>query len=370
MKRTKDVLPVDVFTELLKQNLPGLHKARLTAVAIFVLSLISEATVNLQKLSLSGIVDNVKADSLYKRFSRLLIWVMSAKINFGQLVLKLTGQLDSNELILCMDRTNWKYGKRHINFLVVSLYFNGVGYPIAWRLLPQRTKRGNSDTSHRILLMKKVLKLLKPTQIKCLLMDKEFIGEQWFQWINEQKIPFIGRIRDNALVNQKLSVKQYRKTLSRKKLMKTKVTIYGQEVYLSCKVIVGKNRRSELLFTVSNQLQGEPMLDLYADRWSIEQMFSHWKKRGFDFESTHITKPKRLMGLISLIALAYTIVHLWGVRLNNKLAIKKKKHGYLAKSIFRYGLDNFRHTMRILKPGQTMINDILKIIFNEVSFVR
>ena len=338
-------------------------------MAIFVLSLISEATVNLQKLSLSGIV-KVKPDSVRKRFSRLLIWLTSAKIDFGRLVLKLTKQQNCNDLLLCMDRTNWKYGKVHINFLVVSLYIGGVGYPIAWRLLPKRTKRGNSDTSHRIAIIKKVLKLLKPTQIKCLLMDKEFIGDQWLQWLNQQQIPYTARIKDNALVNENLSVKKYRKTLSRKKMMRTKVTIYGQEVYLSYKRITGKGRRSEYLFTVSNEIQGEPMLELYADRWSIEQMFSHWKKRGFDFESTHITNSKRLMGLISLIALAYTIVHQWGIRLNNKLAIKKKKHGALAKSIFRYGLDNLRHTMRILKQGQTVITDILKLIFGDLSFVR
>jgi hypothetical protein len=70
------------------------------------------------------------------------------------------------------------------------------------------------------------------------------------------------------------------------------VSIYGQPVYLSYKGIVGKNRRSEYLFTISNQQQGEAMLELYADRWSIEQMFSHWKSRGFDFECTRITNRK------------------------------------------------------------------------------
>ncbi len=105
-----------------------------------------------------------------------------------------------------MDRTNWKYGRRHINFLVLSLYVNGVGYPIVWRLLPKRTKRGNSDTSHRIALMRKALKLIKPAQIKCLLMDKEFIGKEWLEWLNEQQIPYIARIKENALVNGNLPV--------------------------------------------------------------------------------------------------------------------------------------------------------------------
>jgi len=369
MKKTKDALSVDVFTDLLKQNLPKTHKARLRAIALFVLSLISEATVNLQKLALSGL-GSARPESVCKRFSRLLKWIATAKINFGKLILKLTQSLGIGEFLLSMDRTNWKYGKRHINFLVVSLYVNGVGYPIAWRLLPKRTKRGNSDTSHRIALMKKALKLLKPTQIKCLLMDKEFIGQEWLQWLNEQHIPYIARIKDNALVNGNLPVKKYRNTLSRKKLMRVKVSIYGQEVYLSHKRISSKDRRSEHLFTISNQLQAEWMLELYAERWSIEQMFSHWKKRGFDFESTHMTNPKRLMGLISLLALAYVIVHQWGSRLNNKLAIKRKKHGSLAKSIFRYGLDNFRHSMRRLTQAQRMITDILKLIFTNQCFVQ
>jgi hypothetical protein len=360
---------VDVFTDLLKQNLPEVHKARLRAVALFVLSLISEATVNLQKLALSGLVA-VKPDSMCKRFSRLLIWVAAVKIDFGGLILKLMPPCPEDKFILCMDRTNWKYGKKHINFLVLSIYFNGVGYPLVWRLLPRRIKRGNSDTSHRTALMRKALKLLKPTQIKCLLMDREFIGEEWLGWLNGQHIPYIARIKDNALVNANLPVTRYRKTLSRKKLMRAKVNIYGQDVYLSHKRITGKDRRSEHLFTISNQLQSEWMLELYAKRWSIEQMFSHWKKRGFDFESTHITHSKRLMGLMALLALAYVIVHQWGSRLNNLCAIKRKKHGSLAKSIFRYGLDHLRNVMRRLSQTQRTVADILKFIFTKGCFVR
>lgn len=349
-----------------------MHKARLRAIALFVLSLISESTVNLQKLALSGFAA-VKPDSVCKRFSRLLVWIATAKIDFGTLILKLAQPTEAREFILCMDRTNWKYGRRHINFLVVSLYVNGVGYPIAWGLLPKRTKRGNSDASHRIALMKKVLKKIKPAQIRCLLMDREFIGQKWLKWLNEQQIPYIARIKGNALVNENLSVKRYRKTLSRKRLMRARVNIYGQAVYLSHKRISGKSRRSEDLFIISNQIQSECMLELYAKRWSIEQMFSHWKKRGFDFESTHITNPKRLMGLISLLALAYVIVHQWGSRLNHKQAIKKKKHGSLAKSIFRYGLDHFRHAIRRLthSHARTMtISGILKLIFTNHCFVR
>ena len=67
-------------------NKVTLHKARLRAVALFALSLISEATVNLQKLALSGLIA-AKPDSVCKRFSRLLIWVAAAKVDFAELFL-------------------------------------------------------------------------------------------------------------------------------------------------------------------------------------------------------------------------------------------------------------------------------------------
>ena len=198
-------------------------------------------------------------------------------------------------------------------------------------------------------------------------MDKEFIGEDWLKWLNKEEITDIARIKKNALVNQKASVRKYCRGRSRKKVMREQVIIYDQRVFLSYKRITGKNRRSEYLFTVSNQVQGEVMLELYANRWSIEQMFSHWKSRGFDFECSHLSNRKRLIGLIGIIAIAYTIVHQWGTHLNRQLAIKKKKHGFLDKSIFRYGLDHFRHALRVLESSQTIISDGIRLIFGDDS---
>ena len=369
MKKTKDISHLQTLTELLKQNLPHVNRARLTGIAIFVLSLISETTVNLRKLALSGIA-KVKADSVHKRLSRLLFWLATAKIDFGLLVLKLTNTLKDNHLILCMDRTNWKYGKTQINYLVVSLRINAVGYPIAWTLLPEVTKQGSSKTSHRIRILKKVLRLLKASQIKCLIMDREFIGQEWLQWLDRKQIAYIVRIKDNTLVNERLGVKKYRRRLSSKKFKNRRLSIYGQKVFFSWKHIQGENTRSEYLFTISNRFTGKTMLKMYAERWSIEQMFSHWKKRGFDFEATHITHSKALLGLISLIALAYLIAHQWGLKLHEQKAIKKKAHGYLAISIFRYGLDDIRHAMRILQNGEDRINYILTCIFKNLTFVR
>ncbi len=65
-----------------------------------------------------------------------------------------------------MDRTNWKFGKTHINVLAVGIVVGKFAIPITWVTLPQRTKRGNSPSKHHILIMKKVLKILGSQDIE------------------------------------------------------------------------------------------------------------------------------------------------------------------------------------------------------------
>jgi hypothetical protein len=31
---------------------------------------------------------------------------------------------------LCMDRTNWKFGKKYINILYLAVSFNGIAVPL------------------------------------------------------------------------------------------------------------------------------------------------------------------------------------------------------------------------------------------------
>jgi hypothetical protein len=100
-------------------------------------------------------------------------------------------------------------------------------------------------------------------------MDKEFIGQEWLQWLDRKQIAYIVRIKDNALANERLSVKKYRRKLSSKKFKNRRLFIHGQKVFFSWKRITGENARSEFLFVISNRFQAKEMLNLYARRWSI-----------------------------------------------------------------------------------------------------
>ena len=104
-----------------------------------------------------------------------------------------------------MDRTNWKFGKSHINILFVTVILNGVGLPIAWRMLPKKTKRGNSNSRHRIRLMKDVLAILPIEDIRALTMDREFVGGKWLAWLRLMEVPIRVRLRLGCLILQGIS---------------------------------------------------------------------------------------------------------------------------------------------------------------------
>jgi len=86
-------------------------------------------------------------------------------------------------IILAMDRTNWKIGKKNINFLTLALVYKGVAIPLMWICLD---KQGNSNTKERIAFFKRFFEIIDRKQVAFLLADREFIGEAWFGYIVNQ----------------------------------------------------------------------------------------------------------------------------------------------------------------------------------------
>src|SRR5215213_9329146 len=86
-------------------------------------------------------------------------------------------------------------------------------------------------------------------------------------------------------------------------------------------------------------------LEDYAKRWEIETLFGCLKTRGFCLEATHVTDTERLRKLVGLLALAFCWAHLAGEWLAHQEPLQIKKHGRLAKSIFRHGFDHLRRIL-------------------------
>ena len=87
-----------------------------------------------------------------------------------------------------------------------------------------------------------------------------------------------------------------------------------------------------------------------------------FKTRGFCLESTHFTDSERLSKLLALMSLALCWAIKTGEWLHQHRSIKVKKHGRLAKSIFRYGLDYLRSIVTDLDLKQSEFLQSLKFL--------
>ena len=110
--------------------------------------------------------------------------------------------------------------------------------------------------------------------------------------------------------------------------------MFGHLVYLAGLRLVD----GELLIVATTELP-ETAIATYRLRWEIECLFCCFKRRGFNFEDTHITDKVRIKKLVALLAIAFTWAHRTGEWQNEQKPMKIKKHGRPAVSLFSYGLD-------------------------------
>ncbi len=136
-----------------------------------------------------------QAESSYRRIKRFFSGYTYCFEQLGKLILH---WLNLASYTLCMDRTNWKFGRKNINYLVVSIAWQGASIPIVWTCMDKGG--GNSNTDERIAIMEKVLALIPASQIDGLLADREFIGHDWFKWLDEKGILCRLRIKGDTTV--------------------------------------------------------------------------------------------------------------------------------------------------------------------------
>jgi len=104
---------------------------------------------------------------------------------------------EKDKLVLSIDRTNWKFGDKNINILMLGVSYKNVAFPIMFKML---NKRGNSNTSERIALVQDFIDCFGKDCIDCLLADREFVGEQWLNFLNSKGIRYFIRIRNNFII--------------------------------------------------------------------------------------------------------------------------------------------------------------------------
>ncbi len=253
----------------------------------------------------------------------------------------LSSFLPKERWVLAIDRTNWKFGKVHINILMLSVAYKGMAIPIVWYILKKTTKQGNSGFKDRdrIRIIKKFIDIFGVDKIEVLTADREFVGKVWFKWLKKREIPFAIRIMNNKKVkvgrgDVKVNTLFRNLNLNEHTFYRTKKTIYDYKG-LS---LIGLRMKDEFLIIATNTNQ-EKALEFYKQRWEIEVLFSALKKRGFNLEETHMTDNHKIDTLIAILSLSFVWSHSIGEWLNETKPIITLKHGRKSQSLFLYGLE-------------------------------
>lgn len=324
---------INELSNILNQHF-NFHKARADCIAQIIRAMLTVKTVNFAHLA-TAFITHVKTESSYKRIQRFFRYFCFEPSSIASMILSLF-HLKDKKWVLILDRTNWKLGGSDINILMLSIAYKGISLPLMWSCL---SKRGNSNTTERINLIKRILLMIGPQHIECLLGDREFVGADWLAWLEEHGIHFLFRIRNNSLIEGAIPVNEFFKKLSPKRKVKNgKTVLWGIHLYLSTR---WSYKGDELVTLISNRKFQDPF-QIYRMRWEIETFFGCLKTRGFCLEDTHLTHLKRIERLLSVLVIAFCWSYRVGEEKNLELPIKKKSHGRKAKSIFRYGFDELR----------------------------
>ena len=335
------------------------HKARITFISAFILSLIKLRSVNFSKLA-NALNGSVKQKSNYRRIQRFFAHFAFPYACVRQLILHLLPV--KSDFTISIDRTNWKLGKFNINILTAGIIYQGVAFPICWHLLK---KRGNSNSGERIHLMQEMLNCICKSQIRVVVADREFIGKEWFRWLDTQNIPFVIRIKENALVSsagREIPIKKLFENLNiyqQDSLCKPR-SVYGLPVYVSA----GRLKDQYLILASNQHQQGQAALEAYKERWGIEVLFANLKSRGFHLEETHLIHQDRIEKLIALLAIACTWAHIIGEWIAKTNPLKIKNHARKEKSLFRYGLDHLQYVLLNINHQEQRFRKCLRLLIN------
>lgn len=330
--------------ETLAPHVP-LGKSRLETLCFLLLGMIGARTVNLTHIAPER-PGRAKVASTYRRLQRFFQHVDLPEDWAVRLVVTLIG--NPRPWYLCLDRTNWKIGRKDVNVLVLALVTTRFRVPLMWTMLDHA---GNSTTAQRIALMERYLRHFDGSTVRMLMADREFIGQEWMAFLVDRKIPFAIRMKeDQVLRTTEGRELNLRSLLSRCKGVRGfSATLPGRGGHPDLDLHFGARRirGGELLVVATAEpASGAGILRLYRKRWLIECLFADSKTRGLNLEDTRLALARKLSLLIAILALAIALICRTAATLMGSKFPSRKAHGYLVKSWFRTGLDEIRRRLR------------------------
>ena len=311
------------FYQNCAQNL--LTPAQYKMLEILVLLLQFHKTVTIEKLS-SVFPQPIKFESRRRSIQRfLLLPQLSIQYLWFPILkrwIKNSPASKNKKLIFAIDRTQW----RAENVFVISLIEQKRAIPVYWLLL---SKKGCSNLGEQKKLIRPLLRLFKEYEI-LVLGDREFHSIKLANWLHSKNIKFVLRQKQGTYIRQKNQSYQRLQSLELNpgiSFFLTGIQATKQKGFTNFNLAGYYKRkyRGKLepagWFLLTNLDSLPDAVKAFKLRSGIEAMFKDCKTGGYNLESTHAT-GQRLIALILLIAIAYTIAVLAG-RKSQKMGLQQ-----------------------------------------------
>ncbi len=344
---------IDEITNVL-QKVPIVENlARKKFVSQYIIALVKSRNVQFCEVA-QHLNDSVK---LASNETRIQDFFREVEIDYHCVAALLLSLLPKGKkLRLCIDRTEWDFGKCQVNILMILVGCGELQIPLYWELLDN--KSGNSNAGDRISLLACCIKMIGKNRLGLVVGDREFVGHKWIKYLKENGLKFVMRTPKSHLITtrdgRRRAVSSFDLTLEKPILLPDCQVdgIWGQ-VWLS---LLESGEYLFLFGTATLEFMGQ----FYRKRWSIEACFQNLKGRGFNLEATHLKSLIKLKKLVALVSIAYSFCVGLGLYFHRKVQnIKTKKHGRKSVSLSRHGLNLIREISRSQTTARSDL--ILKI---------
>ncbi len=354
-----------------KEDFPKRKSSCLKNILLLSLCLLHKETVNLNKLKKCVNHFTNKRTTVASNYKRLIrIFDDHSRTNLWIELLKYVFQiLRFKSKYLIIDGTSWKRGKRWFHYMTLSVVYQGVSIPIYWQDL---SKHGHSNIPERIKFMNRAFKHFQLSG-KLLLADREYIGKDWFNYLINNKVDFVIRLRKT---DYKSVVNEY-KGLSHKAMSKKvlKSTIHQKSISklielegLTLQFVVVKNPsysiNDPVIYLLTNLIEkpAKQIAEDYCIRTKIEQCFKHLKSNGFHLEQINLRTKSRCRLLMAVCIRDSVLSVNEGLKTYEQVPNKIYPDGTIEKavSVFRYGFDQ-------LISRCTNLFDFYKYITNQID---
>jgi hypothetical protein len=337
------------------------HKKRQEFLVEMVGGIIKSRSVLFSEIA--GSIDKPIERSSIER--RIQDFFKEVSIDYQQLMRFFLSFVHHDKLTLSIDRTEWDFGKTQINILCAVVSIGKMAVPIYFEMLDN--KSGNSNWKDRISLLKGIIEVIGLSRIDMLIMDREFIGENWLKWLRETGIPFCVRVPKHHQITLGDGTK-----IKAVEALKGKKTAYFSDVFVDntrVNVSLSFDDNCDLLYLVGT-VKKTKLKAIYRRRWSIEVFFQALKSRGFNLEKSCLRDLQKYKKLFAIVSMAYTLSWATGIQSGKIKPVKVKKHGYPQFSVFRRGLnllrDFFKKHKKRLRENVNIFNQTLTNAFDRL----